>query len=88
MTWSWSSSRRSKPVGAICHGVLAAARSIDPTSGRSVLHGRRTTALTWQLERTAWMIARRTRFWDPDYYRTYIEQPGQPPGATCRCNRR
>jgi putative intracellular protease/amidase len=69
-----------KPVGAVCHGVLVAARSIDPASGRSVLYGRRTTALTWQLERTAWSVARRTRFWDPDYYRTYREGPGQPAG--------
>jgi putative intracellular protease/amidase len=68
------------PVAAICHGVLLAARSIDPGSGRSVLHGRRTTALTWQMERTAWRIARIARFWDPNYYRTYSEQPGQPTG--------
>jgi putative intracellular protease/amidase len=71
---------RDKPVGAICHGVLLAARSHDPVTGKSVLHGRRTTALTWQLERTAWSIARRTRFWDPSYYRTYNEEPGQPAG--------
>ncbi|MGP0031135.1 MAG: type 1 glutamine amidotransferase domain-containing protein [Acidimicrobiales bacterium] len=70
-----------QPVGAVCHGVLAAARSVDPATGRSVLHGRRTTALTWQLERTAWTIARRSRFWDPDYYRTYTEEPGQEAGA-------
>jgi putative intracellular protease/amidase len=69
-----------KPVGAVCHGVLLAARSGDPATGKSVLHGRRTTALTWQLERTAWAIARRTRFWDPSYYRTYSEEPGQPTG--------
>lgn len=72
--------RRGLPVGAICHGVLLAARSVDPATGRSVLHGRRTTALTWQLERTAWQVARRSRFWDPDYYRTYREEPGQPEG--------
>jgi len=69
-----------KPVGAICHGVVLAARSIDPTTGRSVLHGRRTTALTWTLEHRAWSVARCTRFWDPGYYRTYTEQPGQPTG--------
>jgi hypothetical protein len=69
-----------KPVGAICHGVVLAARSIDPATGRSVLHGRRTTALTWTLEHRAWSVARYTRFWDPDYYRTYTEQPGQPAG--------
>ncbi|HEY3844132.1 MAG TPA: type 1 glutamine amidotransferase domain-containing protein [Acidimicrobiales bacterium] len=69
-----------KPVGAVCHGVLAAARSIDPSTGRSVLYGRRTTALTWSLERTAWRIGLRVRFWDPNYYRTYLEQPGQARG--------
>jgi putative intracellular protease/amidase len=68
------------PVAAICHGVLLAARSIDPATGRSVLYGRKTTALTWQLERTAWRVARVTRFWDPTYYRTYTEEAGQPPG--------
>jgi putative intracellular protease/amidase len=67
-------------VAAICHGVLLAARSVDPATGHSVLYGRRTTALTWRLERSAWRIARLTRFWDRDYYRTYTEQPGQPPG--------
>ncbi|MDH6115953.1 putative intracellular protease/amidase [Kitasatospora sp. GAS204A] len=72
--------RRELPVAAICHGVLLAARSIDPATGRSVLHGRRTTALTWSLERRAWSVARRTRFWDPDYYRTYREEPGEPDG--------
>jgi putative intracellular protease/amidase len=67
-------------VAAICHGVLLAARSVDPQTGRSVLYGRRTTALTWELESRAWRLARKTRFWDPDYYRTYAERPGDPPG--------
>jgi putative intracellular protease/amidase len=67
-------------VGAICHGVLLAARSVDPATGHSVLYGHRTTALTWTLERTAWRLSRITRFWDPDYYRTYSEEPGQPSG--------
>jgi putative intracellular protease/amidase len=70
-----------KPVGAICHGVVLAARSKVPASGKSVLHGRRSTALTWALERKAWSLARITRFWDPDYYRTYLEAPGQAPGS-------
>ncbi|CDO89156.1 thiJ/pfpI-family protein [Mycobacterium triplex] len=67
-------------VAAICHGVLLAARSVDPGTGRSVLYGRKTTALTWAMERLAWRLTRITRFWDPDYYRTYPEQPGQPAG--------
>jgi putative intracellular protease/amidase len=71
---------REMPVAAVCHGVLLAARSIDLGTGHSVLYGRRTTALTWSLERRAWRVARLTRFWDPDYYRTYREEPGQPTG--------
>jgi putative intracellular protease/amidase len=69
-----------KPVAAICHGVLLAARSQDPATGLSVLHGRRTTALTWALERSASTLAQVFRFWDRDYYRTYLEAPGQPAG--------
>ena len=69
-----------RPVAAICHGVLLAARSISKRTGRSVLYGYRTTALTWALERSAWRVARITRFWDPNYYRTYLEQSGQPDG--------
>lgn len=72
--------RRDMPVAAICHGVLLAARSIDPATGRSVLYGRRTTSLTWSQERQAWRIGRVIRFWDPDYFRTYVEEPGQPAG--------
>jgi putative intracellular protease/amidase len=67
-------------VAAICHGVLLAARSVDPGTGHSVLYGRKTTALTWALERLAWRLTRFTRFWDPNYYRTYTEEPGQPGG--------
>jgi putative intracellular protease/amidase len=69
-----------KPVAAICHGVLLAARSISKRTGRSALHGYRTTALTWALENSAWKVARITRFWDPNYYRTYPEQAGQSDG--------
>jgi putative intracellular protease/amidase len=72
--------RSGRPVGAICHGVLVAARAVDPSTGLSVLHGRRTTALTWALERKAWGLAMYTRFWDANYYRTYSEEPGQPFG--------
>ena len=67
-------------VAAICHGVLLAARSRVVGSDRSVLYGRRTTALTWALEKSAWSLARISRFWDPQYYRTYSERNGQPRG--------
>ena len=57
-----------RPTGAICHGVLVLARTCDPTTGRSLLYGRRTTCLPKYMERsaylaTAWRLGR--------YYRTY-----------------
>jgi putative intracellular protease/amidase len=70
-----------KPVAAVCHGVVLAARSISARTGRSVLHGRKTTALTWKLESSAWNLMRFCgRFWNPGYYRTYAEQPGEVAG--------
>jgi len=70
-----------KPVAAICHGVLLAARSISSKTGRSVLYGRKTTALTWRLEKSAWSMMRYAgRIWDAGYYRTYMEGPGEPEG--------
>jgi putative intracellular protease/amidase len=71
---------RNMPVAAICHGVLLTARSVDPTTGHSVLHGRRTTSLTARQERLAAAAGRIVRFWEPHYYRTYREGPGQPSG--------
>lgn len=56
-----------KPVGGICHGVVLAART-RKASGESVLHQRKTTALTEFLELSAWSL---TRWWLGDYYRTY-----------------
>jgi putative intracellular protease/amidase len=72
--------RAGKPVGAICHGVLVAARAIDPATGRSVLYGRKTTSLTWALEKSASLLGRIIRFWDPFYYRTYPDPTGQAAG--------
>jgi putative intracellular protease/amidase len=70
-----------KPVAAICHGVVLAARSISSKTGRSVLYGRKTTALTWRLEKSAWSMMRYAgRIWDAGYYRTYMEGPGEPEG--------
>ncbi|MEG3126150.1 type 1 glutamine amidotransferase domain-containing protein [Sphingomonas sp. GB1N7] len=68
-----------KPVGAICHGVLLAARS-RTSSGRSVLFGRKTTSLTWRQERTAERLACVGRWCDPSYYRTYQEALSQLDG--------
>jgi protease I len=66
VAWMFAADR---PVGAICHGVLVAARARD-ASGRPVLHGRKTTALTRKMELTAWWL---TRLWLRGYYRTYPE---------------
>lgn len=56
-----------KPVGAICHGTVLAARS-QQSNGLSVLHGRKSTALTQLQELAAWGL---TRWWLGNYYRTY-----------------
>ena len=70
-----------KPVAAICHGVVLAARSISARTGKSVLYGRKTTALTWRLEKAAWLTMKYFgRVWDPAYYRTYLETAAEPPG--------
>ena len=57
-----------RPMAAICHGVLLLARARDPATGRSVLHGRRSTCLPKYMEGlayalSAWKLGR--------YYRTY-----------------
>jgi putative intracellular protease/amidase len=74
-----------RPVGAICHGVLVLARTIDPATRRSVLHDRRTTCLPKYMERTAYLA---TAWRLGRYYRTYpayvqdevvgaLDDPGQ-----------
>lgn len=54
-------------IGAICHGVVLAARARRP-DGKSSLHGLRTTALLQSQEMLAYNL---TRAWLGDYYRTY-----------------
>jgi len=60
--------RDKKIVGAICHGVVLAARSKDPATGRSVLFEKKTTALPAWMEMSAWAM---TALWLGNYYRTY-----------------
>jgi len=57
-----------KPVAAICHGVVLAARSIDPQTKKSVIYERKTTALLKSQELLAFGL---TRLWLGDYYLTY-----------------
>jgi putative intracellular protease/amidase len=57
-----------RPIAAICHGVLLLARTHDAASGRSLLHGRRTTCLPKYMEALAYGLS----FWKLGrYYRTY-----------------
>ncbi len=56
-----------KPIAAICHGVLVAARA-KRADGNSALHGHRTTCLPKYMERSAFLAT----FWRRGrYYRTY-----------------
>jgi putative intracellular protease/amidase len=57
-----------KPIGAICHGVVLAARCHAPSTGQSVLYGKKTTALPEFMELGAWAL---TKYKVGDYYRTY-----------------
>ncbi|MBL4789412.1 MAG: DJ-1/PfpI family protein [Kordiimonadaceae bacterium] len=57
-----------KPVGAICHGVVLMARCISTETGKSILHGYKTTALLEKQEKLAFNM---TRLWLGDYYLTY-----------------
>ncbi len=60
----------SRPVGAICHGVLVLARTKDPGTGKCVLARMRTTCLPKYMERTAYLL---TAWKLGSYYRTYPE---------------
>jgi protease I len=59
-----------KPVGAICHGVILPARSINPDTGKSVLYKFKTTALQNSQELLGYNL---TRLWLGDYLLTYPE---------------
>ncbi|MDZ4725720.1 MAG: type 1 glutamine amidotransferase domain-containing protein [Leptospira sp.] len=60
--------KNNKPVGAICHGVLLVARSIDPNTNLSILNDYHTTSLLKRQELLAYHL---TRLWLGDYYLTY-----------------
>jgi protease I len=57
-----------KPVAAVCHGVILAARSIDSETGKSVIYNYKTTSLLKSQELLAYNL---TRLWLKDYYLTY-----------------
>jgi len=47
-----------KPIGAMCHGVLVLARTIDPRTGRSVVYGSKVTAPPKSLDRFGYLLDR------------------------------
>lgn len=59
---------KNKPVGAICHGALLAARSFNPKTGKSVIYDYKTTSLLKFQELSAYYL---TCLWLGSYYRTY-----------------
>lgn len=59
---------RKQPVGAICHGTVLLARTLDPKTGYSVIREYQTTGLLKKQELMAYYL---TRFWLKSYYRTY-----------------
>jgi len=75
--------KQRKVIGAICHGVLVLARTIDPATGKSILYGSKITALTKSLEMTGyaltfWLLGRRYRTYDcyvADEVREVLETP-------------
>ena len=60
--------RKRKPIGAICHGLVLAARSIDTETNESVIADYKVTSLLKSQEMLAYNI---TKFWLKDYYLTY-----------------
>lgn len=50
--------QQGKLIGAICHGMLVIARTIDPQTRRSVLYGRKVTALPSSLDRLVYRLDR------------------------------
>jgi len=71
-----------KPVAAICHGVVATCRAKNPETGKSVLWGRKTTALLRRQERLAYQITKRKV---GDYFLTYPITVQDEVTATLKC---
>lgn len=60
--------KSNKPVGAICHGVILVARSINFDTGRSVIYDYKTTSLLKSQELLGYNL---TKLWLKNYYLTY-----------------
>ena len=62
--------KNNKKVGAICHGVILLARSINKENSKSVIYEYKTTSLLKSQELLAYNL---TKLWLKDYYLTYPE---------------
>jgi putative intracellular protease/amidase len=51
--------QQGKLIGAICHGILILARTLDPQTGHSVLYGHKITALPRSLDRFGYLLDKR-----------------------------
>lgn len=60
--------KANKIIGSVCHGGLVLARSIDSSTGKSIIYNKKVTALIKILERAAYYV---TSWKLGDYYRTY-----------------
>ncbi len=48
--------QQGKLIGALCHGMLVLARTIDPQTGHSVIYGHKVTAVPSSLDRFAYLM--------------------------------
>jgi putative intracellular protease/amidase len=80
-------------IGAICHGTVVLARTVDAHTGRSIVDGRTMTALTKPLERaflyvTFWKLGRRYARTYPAYVEDEVTAALGPGGRFRRGGRR
>lgn len=62
--------KKQKIIGAVCHGPIVLIRTINPETGKSVIHQRKVTALIKFLEKLAYYLT----FWKlGNHFRTYPE---------------
>jgi putative intracellular protease/amidase len=48
--------QQGKLIGAICHGIMVLARTVDPQTGRSVLYGHKVAAVPQSLDRSGYLL--------------------------------
>jgi len=72
-----------RTISTICHGSLLLARSVDPSTGHSVVYQKKLTSLPHWMEDVAWNVTRMTldrhyrtyELYCEDEVRTFLEKP-------------